>query len=154
MKKIKLVLLSSIIAASLLMTGCDSNPQIYSTKVSQLENMSRADVNKSINADEIYALYYVQGHSKERLGDKTVGEVVKMFEEQTGTKVVKGEIKDFKQYKVRDLEIQVAATLVNEQASKEQISHIKKYIQNVLSKGTPEQRKAIYDMTLGEILNK
>lgn len=154
MKQIKLAILSSIVAASLLMTGCDNNPKVYSTKISQLENMSRADVNKSINADEIYALYYIQGNTNEKLGDKTVGEVVKMFEEKTGTKVVKGEIKDFKQYKVRDLEIQVAANQVNKEATKEQISHIRKYIQGVLSKGTPEQKKEVYNMTLGEILNK
>lgn len=102
----------------------------------------------------MFAIYSMKMSSKEDIDDKTVSEVVKMFEEKTKTKVVKGEIKDFKEYKVRDMEIQVAVTMVNKQATKEQITHIRKYIQSTLQNGTPEQKKELSNMTLGEILKK
>lgn len=107
-----------------------------------------------MNADEMFAVYYIKMSSKEDINDKTVSEVVKMFEKETKTKVVKGEIKDFKEYKVRDMEIQTAAAMVNKQATKEQITHMRKYIQSTLQNGTPEQKKELPNMTLGEILKK
>lgn len=154
MNKIKVTILSSIIATSLLLAGCNSEPEVYSVKISQVDKMKVSEVTQKMNADEMFAVYYIKMSSKEDINDKTVSEVVKMFEEKTKTKVIKGEIKDFKEYKVRDMEIQVAATMVNKQATKEQITHIRKYIQSTLQNGTPEQKKELSNMTLGEILKK
>ena len=52
------------------------------------------------------------------------------------------------------MEIQTAAAMVNKQATKEQITHMRKYIQSTLQNGTPEQKKELPNMTLGEILKK
>lgn len=154
MNKIKVTILGSIIATSLLLSGCNSEPEVYSVKISQVDKMKVSEIAQKMNADEMFAVYYIKMSSKEDINDKTVSEVVKMFEKETKTKVVKGEIKDFKEYKVRDMEIQTAAAMVNKQATKEQITHMRKYIQSTLQNGTPEQKKELSNMTLGELLKK
>lgn len=44
MNKIKVTILSSIIATSLLLGGCNSEPEIYSVKISQIDKMKRSEV--------------------------------------------------------------------------------------------------------------
>ena len=56
---------------------------------------------------------------------------------------------DFKDLKVRDLDINYAYELVNSQATKEQITQIRKYVQQGIAKN---ERDKLLDTTLGEIL--
>ena len=90
MNKIKVTILGSIIATSLLLSGCNSEPEVYSVKISQVDKMKVSEIAQKMNADEMFAVYYIKMSSKEDINDKTVSEVVKMFEKETKTKVWNG----------------------------------------------------------------
>lgn len=152
MKKLRVAFLGSIISMVLILSGCEKSPEVYGKKISQIDRTSIIDINKEVNADELYAIYYMKSISKSSIQDKTLGEIINKFEKDTGTKVIKGKIISFKNYKVRDLNIESAAKQINQQATKEEITKIRKFVENIVKNGTPEEKEKMLDKTLGEII--
>ncbi len=142
--------LITVILSGMLLVGCGEKSKGMDLTVAEAQAMKVAQLKTQLNPDELYAVISVQNTTKDpELKNKKVSQVVDMFESQTGTKVVRGPITDFKDLKVRDLDINYAYELVNSQATKEQITQIRKYVQQGIAKN---ERDKLLDTTLGEIL--
>lgn len=146
--RVNKLIITGLIATVLLLTGCDS-PGVSKT-LGDVKKMNLEDVSLILNPDEVYAIKEMTVLGLADDESIAIKDLVKEFEIRTNTKVISGNISNFKDLKVRDLTVLTGRKIYFEQSTVDE----RKVVSNYIDKYKDQPGYDLMNITIGQVLTK
>jgi len=142
------VIMTGLIAIVLVLTGCDS-PGVSKT-LGDVKKMNLEDVSLILNPDEVYAIKEMTVLGLADDESIAIKDLLKEFEIRTNTKVISGNVSNFKDLKVRDLTVLTGRKIYFEQSTVDE----RKVVSNYIDKYKDQPGYDLMNITIGQVLTK
>lgn len=146
--RVNKLIITGLITTVLLLTGCDS-PGVSKT-LGDVKKMNLEDVSLILNPDEVYAIKEMTVLGLADDESIAIKDLVKEFEIRTNTKVISGNISNFKDLKVRDLTVLTGRKIYFEQSTVDE----RKVVSNYIDKYKDQPGYDLMNITIGQVLTK
>lgn len=146
--RVNKLIITGLIATVLLLTGCDS-PGVSKT-LGDVKKMNLEDVSLILNPDEVYAIKEMTVLGLADDESIAIKDLLKEFEIRTNTKVISGNVSNFKDLKVRDLTVLTGRKIYFEQSTVDE----RKVVSNYIDKYKDQPGYDLMNITIGQVLTK